>query len=579
MTSTNPNKAPDTQGTQRRVRFVSYIVSFLLLLSILRLVDWQILRFDEIEHLLPRANGDDGEQTRQTRGMIMDRNGMPLAMDVWGYQIFASPSGMGDEAERRRAAEQLALVLQRPVGLLWEKLADPTISYTVLDYQAPLAVGDALSARHIKGVGLQATPLRFYPAGAMAAQTIGFVNLSNTGLYGVEEMYHPYLNGETDNCRSTLAQPVKRISLGVRDFTPTPRACDLVLTLDWAVQDVVERELASAIATTRSTGGTALVVEPATGRILAMASLPSFDLNKFFESNDTLYNNPAISIDYEPGSVVKIATMAAALDTGQFAPSSSMIDSGEIVVGGFKIHNWDNKGHGKVSMTDILALSLNVGAAYISTSLGPAKFYEYANRFGFAKRTGVDLANETSGQMRQPGMSTFHISDLGTNAYGQGMTMTPLQVAMMASTVANGGILMKPYVVDAVVSGGELHYNRPVPVRRVISSDTARQLQIMLADAVEKESVPATIPNTRVAGKTGTASIPNPKTGKYDLATTIASFVGWAPYDDAKFVILVKLDKPQTTEFGSQAAAPVFREIAKKLMLLLDVNPKPVASR
>jgi cell division protein FtsI/penicillin-binding protein 2 len=230
-------------------------------------------------------------------------------------------------------------------------------------------------------------------------------------------------------------------------------------------------------------------------------------------------------------------------------------------------------------MTDILALSLNVGAAYISTSLGPTKFYEYAHRFGFAQRTGVDLANEISGQMRQPGMSTWHISDLGTNAYGQGMTMTPLQVAMMASAVANGGILMKPYIVDAVVSGGDLRYKQATPTRRVMSSDTAHKLQTMLADAIEKESVPATIPNARVAGKTGTASIPNPKTGKYDLSTTIASFVGWAPADDAKFVILVKLDKPQTTDFGSQAAAPVFREIAKKLMNLMDVSEKTVASR
>ena len=383
---------------------------------------------------------------------------------------------MGDESMRRRSAEQLAVLLKRPTALLWEKLADPSLSYVVLEYQAPLDLGETIAARHIQGIGLQPTPLRYYPAGALAAQTIGFVNLSNNGLYGIEQMYHASLNGETEDCKTAPAAPAKRISLGVRDLQPTARACDVILTLDWAIQDVVERELAAAIERTRSTSGTVIVAEPATGKILAMASLPSFDLNKFFESTDTLYNNPAISMDYEPGSVAKIMTMAAGLDTGMFVPSSTLIDSGEIIVGGFKIHNWDNKGHGRVNMTDVLAMSLNVGAAYISTSLGPAKFYDYAKRFGFAKRTGVDLANEISGQMRQPGMATWHISDLGTNSYGQGMTATPLQIVMMASTIANGGVLMKPYIVDAVVSQGEAHYTQPQAVRRAVSTDTARLL-------------------------------------------------------------------------------------------------------
>jgi cell division protein FtsI/penicillin-binding protein 2 len=579
MTVANSPKNSDLQLPGRRVRTLAYVLTFLLLASILRLADWQIIRYDEIVRLLPRDSGDSGDQPRSARGTIVDRNGMPLAMDVWGYQIFASPSGMGDESARRRDAEQLAVLLKRPMAQLWEKLSDPALSYVVLEYQASLQLGEMVAARHIPGIGLQPTPLRYYPAGALAAQTIGFVNLSNNGLYGVEQMYHSSLNGETDDCRASPVTPGKPIHLGVRDLLPTARACDLILTLDWAIQDVVERELAAAIERTRSTSGTVIVVEPSTGKILAMASLPSFDLNKFFESADTLYNNPAISMDYEPGSVAKIVTMAAGLDTGQFVPSSTLVDSGEIIVGGFKIHNWDNKGHGRVNMTDVLALSLNVGAAYISTSLGPVKYYDYARRFGFAHRTGVDLANEISGQMRQPGMATWHISDLGTNSFGQGMTTTPLQVVMMASTIANGGVFMKPYIVDAVVSRGEAHYTQPQPLRRAVSTDTARLLAGMMADAVEKESVPATIPTARVAGKTGTASIPNPKTGKYDLPSTIASFVGWAPYDDAKFVILVKLDKPQTTDYGSQAAAPVFREIAKKLMTLMDVSPKDVASR
>ncbi len=563
----------DFAASSRRLRILLCAVVLLLLASLVRLAEWQVIRHDELQALIPQSGGDS--QTRGTRGMILDRNGFPFALDVWGYQLYASPSGMGDEASRRRIAEQLSVLMKKPTSWVWDKLSNPKLNYVVLDYQASLQLGDAIQARRIQGIGMQSTPLRTYPAGALAAQTIGFVNLSNRSLYGVEEAYHKALGGESADCHDDDAA-AKRIRLGVRDFQPTPFACDVVLTLDWAIQDAVERELAAGIERTRSTGGSAIVVEPATGKILAMASLPAFDLNKYSESNDTLYNNAAISNDYEPGSVVKIMTMAAGLDLGMVTPQSAMVDSGEIIVGGFKIHNWDNKGHGRVTMLDILAQSLNVGAAYVATSIGQAKFYDYADRFGFAQRTTVDLAYEVSGQMRKPGMPTWHPSDLGTNSFGQGMTMTPLQVTMMASAIANGGVLMKPHIVDATVIHGELKYSQPLAVRRVVSSDTARTLSSMLAEAVEKESIPATIPTTRIAGKTGTASIPNPRTGQYDQKWTIASFVGWAPYDAAKFVVLVKLDKPQTSEFGSQAAAPIFREIAKKLVVMLDVNAKNV---
>ncbi len=563
----------ETPRSVRRLRILFLAICLLLVASLMRLAEWQVVRHDQLQALIPQ--NADVAQPRNTRGMILDRNGYPLAMDVWGYQIYASPSGMGDEANRRRIAEQLAALMQKPISWTWDKLSDSKLNYVPLDYQASQQLGDAIAARNIPGIGMQPTPLRTYPAGAMAAQTIGFVNLSNEGLYGVEQLHHKQLIGESEECQGQDDDaPPARIQLGLRSFQPTPHACDIVLTLDWAIQDVVERELAAGIQRTHATGGTAIVVEPSTGRILAMASQPAFDLNKYSETSDTLFNNPAVSIDYEPGSVVKIMTMAAGLDIGMITPQSAMVDSGEIIVGGFKIHDWDNKSHGRVTMVDILAQSLNVGAAYVSTSMGQNRFYEYATRFGLAQRTGVDLANEVPGQMRLPSMPTWHPSDLGTNSFGQGLTMTPLQVVMMAAAIANGGVLMKPYVTDALVSDGHLLYTRPQAVRRVVSSDTARTLSAMLAEAVEKESIPATLPAVRIAGKTGTASIPDPRTGKYDSQWTIASFVGWAPFDDPRFVVLVKLDKPQTTEFGSLAAAPIFREIAKKLVVLLDMGAK-----
>jgi cell division protein FtsI/penicillin-binding protein 2 len=309
-----------------------------------------------------------------------------------------------------------------------------------------------------------------------------------------------------------------------------------------------------------------------------MASAPAYDPNRFYDTSSALFNNPAVSMDYEPGSVIKIMTMSAALDSGQFAPSSTMVDTGEIIVGGRSIMNWDKKGHGRVNMTDCLAMSLNVCSAYISTSIGPGRFYEYVDRFGFGKPTGTDIANETPGTVRKPSLPTWHLSDLGTNSFGQGMTATPLQVAMMAAAVANGGIMMKPYIVDTVLGQGQSRPNSPVRVRSVVSGDTARTLAGMLAEAIEKENIPAQVPGVRIAGKTGTASMVNPKTQQYDNNVTIASFVGWAPVDDPKFVILVKLDKPQTNQFGAETAGPIFREIAKKLVNMLDVGSK-VANR
>lgn len=566
----SPNTTAAPINSQHRLRALLYLILVLLGLALMRLADWQLGVHPDLRVAMAASDAATKQTTRQMRGLILDRNGLLLAMDVWGYEVSASPSGMGDEAQRRRWAEQLALLLQQPTGIVWEKLANPSKDYVVLDRLTSLQIGDAIEARRIAGVRVEPILMRQYPVGAFAAHTLGFVNFSNRGVYGVEEEYQDYLTGAKDMCRAHVGAQLARLSVGVRELQPSANACDLVLTLDWAIQDLIERELIAAIERTKSAGGSIVVVEPQTGQILAMAAAPSFNPNRFYETSDGLFNHPAISLDYEPGSVLKIMTMAAGLDTDTFAPNSTVYDSGEIVVGGRKIRNWDSKGHGRVTMTDVLAKSLNVGAAYISVSLGEQKFYNYLTRFGFAKITNVDLANEVSGQVRFPTNPAWHISDLGTNSFGQGMTATPLQVVMMASAVANDGVLMKPYIVESIIAQGQRQTIQPQPVRRVIASDTARTLSRMLADAIERETLFADIPGVRIAGKTGTASIPNPRTGQYDLPTTIASFVGWAPSDNPRFVMLVKLDKPQTSIYGSVVAAPVFRDITKKLLLLLD---------
>ncbi|MBI5878961.1 MAG: penicillin-binding protein 2 [Chloroflexi bacterium] len=576
MANQNGPRPSDLAGTTRRAQVVMIGLVTLILLLVIPLFVWQIVRFDELRIVANDVAAQMQRKAPVARGAILDRNGMPLALNTWAFTVDASPYAMGSEATRRRTAEHLALLLGKPIDFIWKKVADPKVTWVVLDTGVSLAIGNQIKSRNLPGIGLQLTASRQYPAGGLAAHVLGFVAAQGDGIYGLESYYNKQLHGNDSQCLSDIGYTPARLTLGVRDFQPSTTACDLVLTLDWAIQDVVERELTAGIERTKAASGTVIVIEPSTGRILAMASRPAYDPNRFFETAGALLNNPAVSIDYEPGSVIKIMTMAAALDSGQFTPASTMVDTGEIIVGGRSIQNWDKKSHGRVNMTDCLAMSLNVCSAYLSTSMGPNVFYKYAELFGFGKPSRIDVANEAQGTIRAPGTPGWYVSDLGTNSFGQGMTATPLQVAMMAAVIANDGVLMKPYLADTVLGQGQARTVAPVRVRSVVSSDTAHTLAGMLANALEKENIPVQVPGMRVAGKTGTASVVNPVTQRYDENATIASFVGWAPVEAPRFVMLVKLDRPQTSQYGSDTAGPVFREIARKLVTMLDIGSKAV---
>jgi cell division protein FtsI/penicillin-binding protein 2 len=334
---------------------------------------------------------------------------------------------------------------------------------------------------------------------------------------------------------------------------------------------MVEEELEKAIVRYGAESGTIIVMEPQTGSILAMASYPSYDPDRFADTPAELFVNPSVSAHYEPGSVFKIITMAAGLDAGIVAPQSTFYDSGSIEVGGRTIMNWDRQGHGLVTMTGVLAQSLNVGAAYVSTTLGRERFYTYVRRFGFGRITEVDLASEGPGRLRLPGDGEWHESDLGTNSFGQGLAVTPLQMITAVAAVANDGLMMKPHVVQKIVDGQHVTPIQPVAVRRVISLQTAEQLTWMLVEAVQKETDLAAVPGYKIAGKTGTAQVPIP--GGYHPSWTIASFIGYAPPEDPAFIVLVKIDKPIVEPWGSKVAAPVFKAVAEQLFVLLGIPP------
>lgn len=539
-----------------------------------------------------RQQADDYKHMWQTfypeRGEIYDRGGHLLAGNRIVYEVGLDLQSMDPEDAGTVAAEVSAQLGIDYSALLGE-ISDPSEgqSFLVLaDYvesaqalalenlqaerqnHAPAGTRDALYA-----LTFRAHPQRSYPEGSLAANILGFVTREGRGYYGVEEKYNDLLAGNPVKVR-VPTDPNEAV-----DIPHIPDGTTLVLTINRDLQAAAEKLLDKSLDTYGADNGTIIVMDPRSGEILAMAVTPRMDLNEFWNYG-TVYNNAsefnaAVTMPYEPGSVLKILTMAAALDNGTVTPGTSFLDTGSIMVGGAIITNWDGGAWGPQDMTGCLQHSLNVCLAWISTSMGAESFYGYMNRFGLGHLTGVDLSGEAAGRLKRPGDGDWYPVDLATNAFGQGVSTTPLQIMMAASSIANSGKMVTPHVLYAMMREGR-QYNVPTHyASSPIRPDTADTLSQMLAVSLEKESSSALVPGYRVAGKTGTAQIPT-DSGYYDPTNTNASFIGWGPVDEPRFMIYVWLEKPSASTWGSETAAPVFAEMAKKTTILLDIPPDVV---
>ena len=550
----------------RRISFLSAVLFAFVLINVGQLFRWQVLEYDHLLGLA-KAEHDWYMEIAPLRGTIRDRNGHILALDIFEFEITAAPPMIANSGE---VADRLAPLLGRPRGEILA-LLNSVGPHVRLARRVPQQIGETIESWGLGGIRVEPRPKRVCTENNQAAHVLGFVNETNNGYYGVEGYYNQVLKGRAGEGQGERDPAGNYIPIGFYRLAPPQNGRDLVLTIDRTIQYMVEEELEKAIARYGAESGTIIVMEPKTGSILAMASYPSYDPNRFAETPAELFVNPSVSAHYEPGSVFKIIAMAAGLDAGIITPQSTFYESGSIEVGGRIIMNWDRRGHGLVTMTDVLAQSLNVGAAYVSTTLGRERFYTYVRRFGFGRITGIDLASEGPGRLRLPGDGEWHESDLGTNSFGQGLAVTPLQVITAVAAVANDGLMMKPHMVEKIVDGQHDTNIQPVAVRRVISSQTAKQLTWMLVEAVQKETDLATVPGYKIAGKTGTAQVPIP--GGYHPNWTIASFIGYAPPEDPAFVVLVKIDKPAVEPWGSTVAAPVFKTVAEQLFILLGIPP------
>lgn len=564
----------DLEEQRWRLRTIFIIIVGGILLVMGRLFYLQVLQHDQYRSLAAEEHWRT-EVVPAHRGTILDAKGRVLAVSVTFESLYADTRAIGNPEEVARA---LAPILGEEESQLRSRLDTKQTAPVLLKGYLPTEVAAEVRRLKIWGLYLRPEPKRLYPQGNLAAQVIGVVGADRVGLSGIEASFDEALAGRPGSLVAERDTGGEEIALGVSYRTLPVDGADVVLTLDSFIQHLAERELDMAIAQHQASGGSVVVLDPQTGEILAMASRPTFDADDpdlFRTENLPLFNLPAVSAAYEPGSIFKVVTMAAALDAGAVTPETAFMNQGKFDYEGGTVRNALWREPGMETMLQTLQRSSNIGAAFAATRLGAEKFYRTVLAFGFGEPTGVGLPGESAGIVKLPGGQGWHPFDLATNAFGQGISVTPLQMAAAVAAVANGGILMKPYLVKEIVSPAGRKAYHPTMLRQVISPQTAKTLSDMLVSVVEYmengQVRLSKVPGYRVAGKTGTAEIPGE--AGYEAGATIASFVGYGPAENPRFVILVKIDRPQGSPWGETVAAPVFRRIAQQLMVYFKVPP------
>lgn len=523
------------------------------------------------------------------RGLIYDRSGHMLAGNELVYEV-------GVVLSEVKNPHTIALTLNVVLGLDYAQVYNainnppPNLVFLVLANSIPKVKVDRMleykddiidayasdgseGAPSLRGLDFIPRLKRVYPEEALASNIIGFVGQDRekgtAGFYGVESKYDSMLAGAP--VRLWVPNDPKL----VKDFPKIPDGATLILTIDRQIQSAVEEILDNAIDDSGAESGTIVVLEPKTGEVLAMASTPRIDLNNFgrYESvtQGSIPFNRAISQAYEPGSVYKVLTMAAALDKGVVNVNTEFLDTGSIEVGGHYIYNWNRGAWGPQTMLGCMQHSLNVCLAWIAIELGANNFYSYMQAFGIGHTTGIDLAGEANGRLKIPGDADWYQADLATNSFGQGVATTPLQMASAISALANEGKIMVPHVVKAFVFNGRQYETEPRISAMPISAQTAYTITEMLAVSLESEASTALVEGYRVAGKTGTGEIPTPY--GYTSGETNASFAGWGPVDDPRFIVYIWLEKPKSSVWGSEVAAPIFPKVVDRLVVLMNIPP------
>ena len=563
-----------------------------------RLVWWQVVQQPWLSAAALQQLAQHTELPAE-RGEITDRNGELLATSVELQSIFATPPTIDDPG---MAAISLATVLQLPVDEVRAKL-DSDKSWVWLRRRVTPEMADRVANLDIRGVGMLGETQRVYPvAGAahgttLAAQLIGFVDVNGDGQYGVEGAEDARLAGLPGMVTAQRDVIGRQIADSATLLQDPVDGADLRLTIDAGIQSLLEQEMWATFRANNAVGVTGLVMDAETGAILGMASFPAYDANQFATTDGQLFANPAVARQYEPGSVMKAFTIAAALDAGAITTTDTFVDDNNLLIGSIRIQNADRYthryGHGPITAAEVLALSNNVGAAKIGLELGRMELYEAFRRFGFGMPTGIELAGEASGVVWNPdGPNASGDLTAAQNSFGQGLSVTAVQLAAGYAAFANGGMLVTPHVVDGWTDAdGVLHPAERPPDERIMRSETAATMLRMLTNAIDDGIASgAAIPGYTVAGKTGTAQVAGPVTEidengqPYERWTYIdgwidSSFIGILPAGDTKLVTLVLLHRPATWGLYQMAERPetVFARLMPQVLAYLAIPPdRPV---
>lgn len=535
-------------------------------LCVSRFFDLQVLSYKEFSAQAVAQTQYKQSEWQFLRGKIYFQDKkqelIPVAINKEFLQVYAVP----DEIKNPSAtAQAIANITGLDAAELTEKFSKPDDLFELILKKADTVVAEKIENLHLDGIYTSETTCRYYPYGEMASQVLGYVKDDVTdfhGQYGLEKYYDDKLSAESGIGGILSFLSLKNILFNSENY-------DLVSTIDYNIQKKAEELLENGAEKWGAEKGNAIVIEPKTGRILAMANYPNFNPNSYSKYSTDKFINSSTQLTYEPGSTYKVMTISGGLESGKITPQTQYYDSGEVKVDDRIIKNWDKKAHGWQTMTEVIAKSLNTGVVFAERKMGNDLFYQYALKSHINQKTGIDLPGEVKGNINN--LKGFQDVYFATAAFGQGITATPLGMLSVISAIANKGIMMKPYIVEKIISsdGGTETIIEPKEEARIIEEETARLMRVMMTNAVDVNQA-ATIKGYQVAGKTGTAQVPDAN-GEYGNET-IHSFAGFAPAENPRFVILIKLDKPDADLAGA-TAIPIFRELAQFILNYYEIPP------
>lgn len=561
-----------------RIFWIKFFFLLFFLTIIARLFYWQIIR---AQYLQVQAEGQHFTNTKVTalRGNIFFNDGFLLTSSNPSFSLFSQPKLIAKD-QITTSAYLLAKVLAEEEEVDSEardfiNKISQDLYWVLLKRQVSLEEKKQIESLNLSGIGFEQGSSRFYPEGSSSAHLLGFVGSDvrgeSKGYFGLEGYYDGELKGVSGLIRHEKDALGLPILIGNFLTSNAKNGKDLVLNLDRTVQFIVETALMRGLEKYGAKAGSAVVMDPKTGAILALGSYPNYNPQKYFNFPKEYYKNPIVADQYEPGSTFKVLVMSAALNEDLIKPDTICdICSGPISMGGFLIRTWNNEYYPETTLKNVIIHSDNTGMVFVSQKLGLDKFYAYLKDYGFGEPTDIDLQDESAPDMRSK--EQWREIDLATTSFGQGIAITPIQMIRAIAAIANGGYLMEPHVVRQIKDGKSTYEVRPKIIKQVIKESTAKIVTEMMVAAVDEgEAKYAKPKGFKIAGKTGTAQIP--VAGHYDPNKTIASFVGFAPADDPKFVMLVRFDQPTSSSFGSETAAPTFFEIAKQLFTYYKIAP------